>query len=71
MARRQGGALPIDKLTPSPRNARTHSDAQVDQIAASIQVWGWTNPILVTDVGTIIAGHGRVLGVIRRANLTP
>jgi DNA modification methylase len=60
---------PIDKLTPSPRNARTHSDAQVDQIAASIQVWGWTNPILVTDAGTIIAGHGRVLGA-RKLGIT-
>jgi len=53
---------PIGKLIPSARNARTHSPAQVDQIAASIREWGWTNPILVTDAGTIIAGHGRVLG---------
>jgi ParB-like chromosome segregation protein Spo0J len=44
------------------RNARTHSAEQVDQIAASIREWGWTNPVLVGDDGTIIAGHGRVLG---------
>src|SRR5262245_44066236 len=53
---------PIAKLVPCARNARTHSDAQVDQIAASIREWGWTNPVLVDEDGTIIAGHGRVLG---------
>lgn len=51
---------PIAKLIPNARNARTHSDAQVDQIAAAIQEWGWTSPVLVTDQGVIIAGHGRV-----------
>src|SRR5467141_1194364 len=53
---------PIERLMPYARNARTHSDAQVSQIAASIREWGWTNPILVAEDGTIIAGHGRVLG---------
>jgi DNA modification methylase len=53
---------PIGKLIPHARNARTHSAEQVDQIAASIREWGWTNPVLVTEEGTIIAGHGRVLG---------
>jgi ParB-like chromosome segregation protein Spo0J len=53
---------PIAKLIPHPRNARTHSEEQVSQIAASIREWGWTNPILVTEKGSIIAGHGRVLG---------
>jgi ParB-like chromosome segregation protein Spo0J len=52
---------PIETLIPYARNARTHSDAQVAQIAASMQEWGWTNPILVDEAGTIIAGHGRVL----------
>ena len=52
---------PIGSLIPYARNARTHSDAQVAQIAASMQEWGWTNPVLVDDKGTIIAGHGRVL----------
>ena len=51
---------PIKALIPAARNARTHTDAQVDQIAASIKEWGWTMPVLVTDQGTIIAGHGRV-----------
>lgn len=52
---------PIAKLIPYARNARTHSDAQVGQIAASIREWGWTMPVLVDETGTIIAGHGRVL----------
>ena len=53
---------PIERLIPYARNARTHSAEQVDQIAASIREWGWTNPVLVSEDGTIIAGHGRVLG---------
>ena len=52
---------PIEELVPYAHNARTHSDAQVDQIATSIREWGWTTPVLVTADGTIIAGHGRVL----------
>jgi DNA modification methylase len=52
---------PLDRLIPYARNARTHDDAQVAQIAASIREWGWTTPVLVDEKGTIIAGHGRVL----------
>jgi hypothetical protein len=51
----------VSALVPYARNARTHSDAQVAQIAASIKEWGWTVPILVDEDGGIIAGHGRVL----------
>lgn len=51
----------IDKLIPYARNSRTHSDGQIDQIAASIREWGWTTPVLVDKEGNIIAGHGRVL----------
>ncbi|MBL6082380.1 site-specific DNA-methyltransferase [Belnapia sp. T18] len=51
----------VASLIPYARNARTHSDVQVAQIAASIQEWGWTTPVLVDEVGGIIAGHGRVL----------
>jgi hypothetical protein len=50
----------LDRLVPFARNARTHSARQVDQIAASMREWGWTNPVLVDEAGTIIAGHGRV-----------
>jgi hypothetical protein len=53
--------LDVEALIPYARNARTHSDAQVAQIAASIREFGWTNPILVDDKQGIIAGHGRVL----------
>ena len=51
---------PIERLIPFARNARTHSPAQIDQIAASMREWGWTNPVLVDEAGTIIAGHGRI-----------
>lgn len=48
-------------LIPYARNARTHSDSQVKQLAASIQEWGWTIPILIDEKNGIIAGHGRVM----------
>ncbi len=51
----------VAKLVPYARNARTHSPEQVDQIAASIREWGWTNPVLLDEQDGIIAGHGRVL----------
>jgi ParB-like chromosome segregation protein Spo0J len=51
----------VSALIPYARNARTHSDEQVAQIAASIKEWGWTTPVLVDEDGGIIAGHGRVL----------
>ena len=51
---------PIDRLLPYIRNARTHTDEQVAQVAASIREFGWTNPILVAAGGTIIAGHARL-----------
>ena len=52
---------PLDRLVPYARNARTHSDDQIAQIAASIVEFGWTNPILVDGSGGVIAGHGRLL----------
>lgn len=52
---------PLESLIPYARNARTHSEAQVAQIAASIREFGWTNPILVDGENGVIAGHGRVL----------
>jgi len=51
----------VASLLPYARNSRTHSDAQVAQIAASIKEFGWTNPVLVDGDGTIIAGHGRLM----------
>jgi hypothetical protein len=52
-------------LVPSARNARLHSDAQIEQIMASIREWGWTTPVLVDERGVIIAGHGRVMAAER------
>ncbi|MCC6366833.1 MAG: ParB N-terminal domain-containing protein [Bryobacterales bacterium] len=52
---------PLDRLKPYARNARTHSDAQVAQIAASIVEFGFNNPILVDTGEGIVAGHGRLL----------
>jgi ParB-like chromosome segregation protein Spo0J len=51
---------PLARLRPYERNARTHSPEQVAQIAASIQEFGFTNPILVGEDNGIIAGHGRL-----------
>ena len=51
----------VADLIPYARNSRTHSDAQVAQIAASIREFGFTNPVLISEEATIIAGHGRVL----------
>ena len=60
---------PLDRLIPSPRNARTHSDAQVAEIAGSIRAFGFSNPILVGEDGDVIAGHGRLLAA-RQLGLT-
>jgi site-specific DNA-methyltransferase (adenine-specific) len=55
----------VGDLTPYARNARTHSDEQVAQIAASIKEFGWTNPILIDGDKGIIAGHGRLKAAMR------
>lgn len=73
--------MTIDKLYPYINNARTHSDGQIDQIVASIQEFGFTNPVLIDGDNGIIAGHGRLLAakklgllsipVIQLTHLTP
>jgi ParB-like chromosome segregation protein Spo0J len=60
---------PIERLVPSARNARTHSDAQVAEIAGSIRAFGFINPILAGDDGDVVAGHGR-LAAARLLGLT-
>ena len=52
---------PIEKLIPYAKNSRTHSEAQVAQIAASIKEWGFTTAVLVDESGSVIAGHGRLM----------
>jgi len=71
---------PVASLAPSVANARTHSKKNVAKLAASIREYGWTQPILITDAGDVVAGHGRLLAAmqlgidivpcIRLANLT-
>jgi site-specific DNA-methyltransferase (adenine-specific) len=51
----------VTALIPYAKNSRTHDDAQVAQIAASIKEFGWTNPILIDGDKGIIAGHGRLM----------
>lgn len=52
---------PVTDLVPYARNSRTHSPEQIQQLAASIREFGFTNPVLIDPDGGIIAGHGRVL----------
>jgi site-specific DNA-methyltransferase (adenine-specific) len=59
----------VTDLIPYAKNSRTHSDAQVAQIAASIKEFGWTNPILVDGSNGIIAGHGRLMAA-RKLGMT-
>lgn len=73
--------ISIQKLIPYATNSRTHSDDQIAQIAGSIREFGFTNPVLIDEKGTIIAGHGRVMAArklelesvpcIRLSHLTP
>lgn len=62
-------AIALEALIPYALNSRTHSDAQVAQLAASIREFGFTNPVLVDDANNLIAGHGRVLAA-RKLGLT-
>ena len=52
--------LPVQSLRPYERNARTHSDAQIDAIAESIRQFGFNSPILIDDDNGVIAGHARL-----------
>lgn len=53
--------IPVSDLIPYARNSRTHSDAQVAQIASSIKEFGFINPVITDGQNGIIAGHGRVM----------
>ncbi len=55
---------PVEALVPWARNARTHSEEQIAVLAASIEEFGWTNPVLVNG-DEIMAGHGRVLAALK------
>src|SRR6266849_5832192 len=57
--------LKTDDLVPYARNARMHTNAQVDQLAEAIKRFGFTNPVIVDESGEIVAGHGRVMAARR------
>lgn len=59
---------PLAQLHSNPRNARTHGDKQIAQLAASIRTFGFLNPILIDEQGMVLAGHGR-LAAARRIGL--
>ena len=61
MTKAQIEYVSVDKLIPFAKNSRTHDDAQVAQIAASIREFGFTNPVLIDEDSGIIAGHGRTM----------
>jgi ParB-like chromosome segregation protein Spo0J len=52
--------LNTGELRPQPRNARIHSKKQIRQITDSIRTFGFTNPVLIDDGKTVLAGHGRI-----------
>jgi ParB-like chromosome segregation protein Spo0J len=54
----------LGRLTPNPRNPRTHSDAQIAQMAGSVLAFRFNSPILIDAKGCIIAGHGRYLAAL-------
>ncbi len=68
-ARLQVEYWPLDRLIPYARNARTHGEAQIAELAGSIRAFGFSNPILVSETGDIVAGHGR-LAAARKLGLT-
>jgi hypothetical protein len=68
--------MAVTRLRSFPKNARVHSKKQIRQIAASIEKFGFTNPVLISDEDEIIAGHGRVeaaklLGMEERPDAAP
>jgi ParB-like chromosome segregation protein Spo0J len=55
----------VEQLTPYERNARKHSDTQVDQLVEAIKRWGFTVPLLIDEDNGVLAGHGRLLAAIK------
>src|ERR1700731_4927439 len=61
----RGEPWPIGRLFPYANNARLHSEADLDKLAAAIRKWGWTTPVLVDEEGNLLAGHGRIAAAPR------
>src|ERR1700720_850664 len=55
-----GERWPIERLIPYANNARLHSEADLDKLAAAIRKWGWTVPVLVDEEGVLLSGHARL-----------
>src|SRR3954469_977490 len=60
---------PLDRLIPYANNPRSHSEADLDKIAAAIRKWGWTMPVLADEAGGVISGHARI-GAAAKLGLT-
>ncbi|SMQ64396.1 DNA modification methylase [Altererythrobacter xiamenensis] len=58
--------MPLGELTPDPRNARTHTDKQIELIAKSLDEFGFINPIIIDEAGNILVGHARHAAAKRR-----
>jgi hypothetical protein len=68
-ARREIVWRDVAELRPHPKNSRTHSEQQIDEICRLIEVYGWTNPLLLDEGDMILAGHGRVRAALKRGDL--
>lgn len=55
----------VDELRPYEKNARTHSEKQIEQIAASVREFGFISPVLIDEAGNVIVGHGRLMAAQR------
>jgi len=62
---RENVTMQVDQLHPYPRNARTHSDYQIKQLADFIKQVGYIDPIIIDETDMILAGHGRALAAMR------
>ncbi|MFA5407263.1 MAG: ParB/Srx family N-terminal domain-containing protein [Bacilli bacterium] len=62
--------IPLAELIPYARNARTHSAANISQLAGSLREFGWVNPVLIDADNGIIAGHGRVMAAQQLGMMT-
>src|ERR1700736_5009918 len=56
---------PIERLIPYANNARLHTEADLDKLAAAIRKWGWTMPVVVDEEGNLLAGHARIAAAPR------
>ena len=62
---------PIERLIPYAKNARLHTEADINKLVDSLRRWGWTNPVLVDEQGVLIFGHGRLRGSKTGADVDP